>query len=102
MGPKPALDVFGLVAREMGFDLGPANPKAVFEEIRQTVPGYDIVPDKAAQATPTVAGSSAQSAAELVESAGDTLFTSGTLGRYSKVLNSVIESPGELYRSGSG
>jgi NADH-quinone oxidoreductase subunit G len=33
-----------------------------------------------------------------VESAGDTLFTSGTLGRYSKMLNAVKEGPGELYR----
>jgi len=31
-------------------------------------------------------------------SAGDTLFTSGTLGRYSKMLNAVHEAPGELYR----
>ena len=33
-----------------------------------------------------------------VESAGDTLFTSGTLGRYSKMLNAVKEGPGGLYR----
>ena len=30
----------------------------------------------------------------LIRSAGDTLFTSGTLGRYSKVLNSVHGSAG--------
>ncbi len=35
---------------------------------------------------------------ELVRSAGDTLFTSGTLGRYCAMLNSVREAPGELYR----
>jgi NADH-quinone oxidoreductase subunit G len=34
----------------------------------------------------------------LVRSAGDTLFTSGTLGRYCGTLNSVREAPGELYR----
>ncbi len=33
-----------------------------------------------------------------VRSAGDTLFTSGSLGRYSRMLNSVLEHPGELYR----
>ncbi|MBV9083710.1 MAG: hypothetical protein JOZ62_13605, partial [Acidobacteriaceae bacterium] len=27
----------------------------------------------------------------------NTLFTSGTLGRFSKMLNGVIEAPGELY-----
>ncbi len=32
-----------------------------------------------------------------VASAGDTLFTSGTLGRYSNVLASVMEGPGALY-----
>ena len=31
---------------------------------------------------------------ELIRSARDTLFTSGTLGRYSKILNSVLEAPG--------
>jgi hypothetical protein len=33
----------------------------------------------------------------VAESAGDTLFTSGTLSRYSKILNSVTEAPGVLY-----
>ena len=33
-----------------------------------------------------------------VKSAEDTLFTSGTLGRYSKMLNAVKEAPGGLYR----
>ncbi|MGO9096530.1 MAG: NADH-quinone oxidoreductase subunit NuoG [Bryobacteraceae bacterium] len=33
-----------------------------------------------------------------VKSAQDTLFTSGTLGRYSKMLNAVQEAPGGLYR----
>ena len=37
-----------------------------------------------------------------VSSAGDTLFTSGTLSRYSKILNSVMESPGTLYASDKG
>ena len=35
----------------------------------------------------------------MVRSSGDTLFTSGTLGRYSKALHSVSESPGGLYSS---
>jgi NADH-quinone oxidoreductase subunit G len=35
---------------------------------------------------------------DLIRSAGDTLFTSGTLGRYSKVLGSLAEAPGGLYR----
>jgi NADH-quinone oxidoreductase subunit G len=34
---------------------------------------------------------------ELIQSAGNTLYTSGTLGRYSRMLNSVLEAPGALY-----
>ena len=34
---------------------------------------------------------------DLIQSARDTLFTSGSLGRYSKMLNSVLEAPGALY-----
>ena len=33
--------------------------------------------------------------------ANDILFTSGTLGRYSSPLSSVLESPGQLYGGGS-
>jgi hypothetical protein len=33
----------------------------------------------------------------LVRSAGNTLFTSGTLSKYSDMLNAVMESPGALY-----
>ena len=33
----------------------------------------------------------------ILVAAGDTLFTSGTLSRYSKILNSVMEAPGALY-----
>ena len=34
---------------------------------------------------------------EVVRSAGNTLFTSGTLGRFSDMLNAVLEAPGEIY-----
>jgi NADH-quinone oxidoreductase subunit G len=66
-GTKPDLEIFRLIAREMGLDLA----GEVGKERRHGLP---------------------------VESAGDTLFTSGTLGRYSKMLNAVKEGPGELYR----
>jgi len=36
--------------------------------------------------------------APLVRSSRDTLFTSGTLGRYSRILSKVMEAPGGLYR----
>ncbi|MGA3201026.1 MAG: hypothetical protein ABSF12_00875, partial [Bryobacteraceae bacterium] len=33
----------------------------------------------------------------VIQSSGDTLFTSGSLTKYSKILNEVMESPGGLY-----
>jgi NADH-quinone oxidoreductase subunit G len=101
MGPKPDLEIMGLLAREMGVaaELGPWIPDTVFAEIRKNVPGYDVP-------LPVLEmGGAAQTAAvngripldgrpELIRSAHDNLFTSGTLGRYSKILNSVVESHG--------
>ena len=101
MGAKPDLEIMGLLAREMGVaaELGPWIPDTVFGEIRKNVRGYDV-------SLPVLEmGGAAQTAAvngrvpldgrpELIRSAHDNLFTSGTLGRYSKVLNSVVESHG--------
>jgi len=69
-GPKTDLEIFRLLAREMGLELGPWTPEKI---------------------TPTAVGG-------VVQSARDTLFTSGTLGRYSKTLNSVSEKGKGLYR----
>jgi NADH-quinone oxidoreductase subunit G len=101
MGAKPDLEIMGLLAREMGVaaEMGPWIPDTVFAEIRKIVRGYDVP-------LPVLEmGGAAQTAAlngrvpldgrpELIRSAHDNLFTSGTLGRYSKVLNSVVESHG--------
>ncbi len=101
MGPKPDLEIMGLLAREMGVaaELGPWIPDTVFAEIRKNVRGYDVP-------LPVLEmGGAAQTAAlngrlpldgrpELIRSAHENLFTSGTLGRYSKVLNSVVENRG--------
>jgi NADH-quinone oxidoreductase subunit G len=73
MGAKTDLEIFGLIAKEMGLNLGGQTPGA--------------------RGQGPVAG--------VIQSAGDTLFTSGTLSRYSKILNSVMEAPGALY-SGQG
>ena len=69
MGAKPDLEIFRWVAREMRLEL----PEAAAPVISEVQPA-------------------------LIRSAGDTLYTSGTLGRYSKMLNTVKEGPGELYR----
>jgi NADH-quinone oxidoreductase subunit G len=102
MGAKPDLEILGLLSKEMGVNLGIWSPDKVFEEIRKNVHGYNVP-------LPVLAtGGAAQTAAvngrvpvtsrpELIHSAGDTLFTSGTLGRYSKKLNAVLEAPGALY-----
>jgi NADH-quinone oxidoreductase subunit G len=69
-GAKTDFEIFRLLAIEMGFEMEPLIPERI---------------------TTTPRGGS-------VQSARDTLFTSGTLGRYSKTLNSVSEGPGGLYR----
>jgi len=103
-GAKPDLEIMGLIAREMRIDVGVCNQESVFEEIRKVVRGYNIplpviAAGGAVQAFPVNGPVSVPSRPGFIESSGDTLFTSGTLGRFSKALNSVIESPGGLYRS---
>jgi NADH-quinone oxidoreductase subunit G len=104
MGAKTDLEIFGMLAKEMKLNLGIWFPDSVFEEIRKTVRGYNIP-------LPVVATGGAAPTAPLnghvaalpgvIQSAGDTLFTSGSLSRFSKILNSVMEAPGSLY-SGQG
>jgi NADH-quinone oxidoreductase subunit G len=101
MGAKPDLEIMGLLAREMGVaaELGPWIPDTVFAEIRKNVRGYDVpLPvlemGGAAQAAALNGRIPLDGRPELIRSAHENLFTSGTLGRYSKVLNSVVESHG--------
>jgi NADH-quinone oxidoreductase subunit G len=106
MGPKPDLEIISLLAREMREDLGAIKPEAVFEEIRKTVRGYNlplvIVETGGAAATAPLNGRvPVDSQPQLIRSARNTLFTSGTLGRFSNMLNSVMESPGNLYGGAS-
>ena len=103
MGTKPDLEIMGLLAMGMGLNLGIWTPDKVFDEIRKTVHGYNvplpvIATGGAAQTAPVNGRVTFESRPDLVQSARDTLFTSGTLGRYSKLLNSVLERPGALYQ----
>lgn len=102
MGTKSDLEILGLVGKEMGLSLGIWKHEKVFEEIRQSVRGYSV------PLPVLTSGGAAQTAAvngrvtttggpAAIRSARDTLFTSGSLGRYSKMLNSVIEGPGSVY-----
>jgi len=102
VGAKPDLEIMGFIAREMGVaaTLGPWLPETVFEEIRRSVPGYHVAlpvlaTGGASQTTPVngrVPGpGGAPNRPDLVRSDHNGLFASGTLGRYSKVLHSVVE-----------
>ena len=103
MGAKPDLEIIGLLAKEMGENIGIWLPDKVFEEIRKTVRGYNvalpvIASGGAAQTVPVNGRVPVTSRPELIHSSRDTLFTSGSLGRYSKMLNSVREAPGALFQ----
>jgi NADH-quinone oxidoreductase subunit G len=97
MGAKPDLEIMGFIAREMGeaATLGPWLPDLVFEEIRKTVRGYQIplpliATGGAAQTMPVNGRVPVESGR--IQSDHNGLFRSGTLGRYSHILNSVLES----------
>jgi NADH-quinone oxidoreductase subunit G len=103
MGTKSDLEIMGLLSKEMGVKLGIWTPDKVFDEIRKTVRGYNIplpviTAGGAAQTTPVNGRVPTALRPDLIQSARDTLFTSGSLGRYSKMLNSVMEAPGALYQ----
>jgi NADH-quinone oxidoreductase subunit G len=98
MGAKPDLEIMGLIGREMGVaaQLGPWTNAKVFDEIRRTVRAYDVpLPlletGGAAQTMPVNGRITVDARPDLIQSEHDGLFTSGTLGRYSEILNSVLE-----------
>lgn len=103
LGAKSDLEIMDLLATQMGLDLGPSTPERIFEEIRATVPGYDIhlpilVAGGAAATRPVMAEPCPPLDPSLIWSAEDTLFTSGSLGRKSRMLNAALEAPGTLYK----
>ena len=81
--------------------LSPFDPAAILDEIQRLVPGYQTHQisrlnllagnDVHTTALETSAGG-AKSDAQAIVPAEDNLFASGTLGRYSQILNSVVES----------
>src|SRR5579864_8357062 len=77
--------------------LSPLDPMAILDEIQRLVPGYEIsranlLAGNSEHTSLTKSGPSAAHKPESIQPAHDTLFTSGTLGRYSRTLKSVIES----------
>lgn len=101
MGTKPDLEIIGLIAKEMGLApvMGPWLPATVFEEIRKHVHGYNLpapvlAAGGAARTSPVNGRVTIPPGPDAIRSSHDTLFTSGTLGRYSKVLHAVMEGRG--------
>jgi NADH-quinone oxidoreductase subunit G len=77
--------------------LSPLDPIAILDEIQRLVPGYDVsrmnlLAGNSEHTSLAQSGPGAPQKPELIAPANDSLFSSGTLGRYSRVLNSVIES----------
>jgi NADH-quinone oxidoreductase subunit G len=87
-----------LAAQNLEPKLSPFDPFAILDEIQRLVPGYQV------SRMELLAGNDVHVQSSLVQinagperhalilPAEDTLFTSGTLGRYSKMLHTVMES----------
>src|SRR6266481_4186389 len=105
MGPRTDFDLLRILSHQLEKQgLGKAfhykNVAAVFEEIRKTVPGYDL------ELSGLLTGGAESAHVEvkrngsapydvpvgLIHSAQDTLFTSGTLGRFCTTIESVPEA----------
>ena len=70
---------------------------AILDEIQRLVPGYDVsrmnlLAGNDQHTSLSGSGGGTTQKPELIRPANDTLFTSGTLGQYSRALNSVIEN----------
>jgi NADH-quinone oxidoreductase subunit G len=78
--------------------MSPFDPLAILDEIQRLVPGYDVSRINLLAGNDqhtnlmSQSGGSAAHDGSLIAPANDDLFTSGTLGRYSRALNSVIEN----------
>jgi NADH-quinone oxidoreductase subunit G len=77
--------------------LSPFDPMAILDEIQRLVPGYNVsrmnlLAGNSQQTSLAAAGPGATHSPDSISPANDDLFTSGTLGRYSRTLKSVMES----------
>jgi NADH-quinone oxidoreductase chain G len=87
-----------LAAQNLEPKLSPFDPFAILDEIQRLVPGYQVSRMELLAGNDVHVQSSlvqidaAPDSHSLILPAEDTLFTSGTLGRYSNMLHSVMES----------
>ena len=77
--------------------LSPLDPIAILDEIQRLVPGYDVsrlnlLAGNSEHTALEKSGPGVAHKEESIAPANDSLFTSGTLGRYSRALKSVMES----------
>jgi NADH-quinone oxidoreductase subunit G len=86
-----------LEAHGMEPKMSPFEPTAILDEIQRLVPGYDVsrinlLAGNDQHTTLSGGGPGSVDKPELIAPANDDLFSSGTLGRYSKTLNTVMEN----------
>src|SRR3954463_14562819 len=77
--------------------MSPFDPMATLDEIQRLVPGYDIsrlevMAGNDQHTSISAMGSGSKQNPEQIMPAKNNLFSSGTVGRYSRALNSVIEN----------
>jgi NADH-quinone oxidoreductase subunit G len=87
-----------LAARNLEPKLSPFDSQALLDEIQRLVPGYNFsrlnlfAGGEVHTHAPELSSLTQPASPESIVPANDTLFTSGTLGRYSNTLNSIIEN----------
>jgi NADH-quinone oxidoreductase subunit G len=85
-----------LQAHGLESKLSPLDPTAILDEVQRLVPGYDVSRMNLLAGNDqhtSLSGPGAMQDPALIVPAHDDLFSSGTLGRYSDTLNTVIENP---------
>jgi NADH-quinone oxidoreductase subunit G len=86
-----------LEAHDLEPRMTPFDPSAILDEIQRVVAGYDVsrinlLAGNDQHTEIAESGPSVLHKPELIVPANDDLFSSGTLGRYSRTLNSVMEN----------
>ncbi len=87
-----------LAANNLEPRLSPLDPMAILDEIQRLVPGYafsrlNLISGNDEHVTsPEASSAGSENGLVQIAPAHDTLFTSGTLGRYSKTLSSLLEN----------
>jgi NADH-quinone oxidoreductase subunit G len=107
-GVRTDFDILRILAHQLekkglGTALHARNPEAVFEEIRGNVPGYNVdlasLLSGGAVLAPAAGAKNGRAAFDVpdgaIRSAQDSLFSSGTLGRFCMMIESLAEAEKE-------